>query len=316
MGLLTGSNLMGCKKPYENPRYSTPNPNLPLQYSPIPGVAQSFPHIVTKELRCNKPGTKEEYELCQPWRQAEAAEEAACVSRIQLVLGVFGFGLLWLTFRANAVAARGAERAAIAAEEALTDLERPHVYMTVAEASFTKQTDGNGQPIFRPERESRFVYAFINLGRTPAQLTDIILKYPIVRKADKTPPPLAHDTKPDRHFPIGTVSAPDHPHEEGVQLSHAWGNDIFAEASAPANKILFFQGRISYTDIFQEKYVSGFCFQFDPLGQQFVRWGDTAYNYTYKKEQPQPSWRRPIGRLFGRVRAAAHGRALPRITPS
>lgn len=39
MALLANSEHVGCKKPYNNPRYAAPNPDLP-PYSPAPGVRQ------------------------------------------------------------------------------------------------------------------------------------------------------------------------------------------------------------------------------------------------------------------------------------
>jgi hypothetical protein len=217
---------------------------------------------------------------------------------------------LLLTLLFNIAATKAATRAAIAAENAVTDLERPHIFMEVPWAGLGKTTTSDGSQFFKIE-VSHLKYQFVNYGRTPAQLLDIILRYPIVDIPD-VPDALPIGTVPDRNFPIGVVAAPGHPHEETENPLPAYGTDIWAEVGAPNKKRLFFMGRARYEDIFGVTYAMGFCFVFDPLGSRYVRWGDKQYNYTHREDAKPDSLRARMRAARQGWRKAAHGRALLR----
>jgi hypothetical protein len=57
----------------------------------------------------------------------------------------------------------------------------------------------------------------------------------------------------------------------------------------------FFRGFLRYTDIFDTRYILGFCFVFDKKGSRWVLMGGKDHNYCRKeKNGPEiPDWMHP-----------------------
>ena len=180
------------------------------------------------------------------------------------------------------------KRSANIAERALTELERPFLGVEVLQSglSFT-ETGAVTSPV------SEFKYQFINYGRTPARLTELVETWPIVNRINESedgtkyrytsvlPDPIDPTRQPGRTLPYGVVVSSDKPYPFSANAMvvidvqnlavrpwfHGEGND------------LYFCGYVRYIDIFNKRYILGFCAMYDFLSGRFVLMGDDRYNY-------------------------------------
>jgi hypothetical protein len=192
---------------------------------------------------------------------------------------------LWLATKRSA---NIAERSANIAERALTELERPFLGVEVLQhgLSFTK-TGTVTSPV------SEFKYQFINYGRTPARLTELVETWSVVNRINENedgtkyrytsvlPDPIDPTRRRGRTLPYGIVVSSGKPYpfsanamvvidvqDLAVRPSfHGEGND------------LYFCGYVRYTDIFNKRYILGFCAMYDVVSGRFVLMGDDRYNY-------------------------------------
>jgi hypothetical protein len=215
------------------------------------------------------------HEYCVQRRAAKAAERQAHYALWGVGLTIPALVGLFCTLICTARAATSAARSADVAERALVDLERPHVFVEVTRAGIDlRSVAGAG---IRFATNGQLAYRVLNYGRTPARLLDIMRKFPVMPQPDM-PDPLPPDGPPERTLPVGIMVADVHPYGE-TENPRAFYGTVFYENNAPLDKRLFFMGRVRYADIFNDTYVVGFCFVFDPTWKRFVRIGDELYNY-------------------------------------
>lgn len=110
--LVSGGDPLRCKETEQHPAKPTANPQQ-----------TTVPQPQSVEPQCGKPGTERDNN-CQSWRQAEAAEEQACIARRQFWAGIVALVLLIATFAANAVAGWGAKEAAEVGKDTLVASQR------------------------------------------------------------------------------------------------------------------------------------------------------------------------------------------------
>ena len=148
--LVSGGDLLHCKK--ANPESS----NAASQPKPV-----AIPEPIKNERDCRDSSSQRD-EKCQSWRQAEAAEEQACVARRQFYAGAIGLFLLFFTLLANAVAGWGAKEAADVARDTLIASNRAWIKRT--RVYFATSLD------FGPDGRvhSSVAYEFVNRGNAPA----------------------------------------------------------------------------------------------------------------------------------------------------
>jgi hypothetical protein len=166
---------------------------------------------------------------------------------------------------------------------ALTELERPFLALIFKEVGFKVDE----QAIVSPT--GRLLFAFENIGRTPAYLIEIYSALTICQP--RTPAPVVSP---------GTIPANKGKHSNfppGIPVksggdSELWENTTFAPFDADwdgfskrngVRSNLFFHGFVRYRDIFGSVYIMGFCAVFDILGQRFVLQGDSPHNYIRKE---------------------------------
>ena len=121
-----------------------------------------------EKVDCKKPSSERQYELCQHWYTAKAAQEATCIARRQwwlsvigAVLGLLGFGGLVATVIFTALTAKAASESANVAKEALTKLERAFVLINAVVKDGASRIDGVDSMAFKVELE--------NSGASPTQ---------------------------------------------------------------------------------------------------------------------------------------------------
>jgi hypothetical protein len=134
---------------------------------------------------CNQPKDREDADLCEQRRMAQAAEDSLFLSTIQIFLGIAGSGLLLWTLFYNRIAAKAAADAAKAAAEsadALMDAERPHMIATdLAIVGAAQPPDDKGMVTLQ------LTFRFVNCGRSPATLTGFVLLFVIDDKLAQNP---------------------------------------------------------------------------------------------------------------------------------
>lgn len=243
-----------------------------------PAAKQNDTETGTDKAECKTCGEHEKADLYEQRRMAKAAETQNTINVINGVLVFLSVVATAIAAVAAVIAGRAAQVSASVAERALVDLERPHVFGDVETPGLRYNPHTNALDL-----HGEFRYRFLNHGRTPAQLLDIVLQYPQLDHPFM-PPAITDDIPPDRIFPVGVVTSPDAPYSETENLlsGAAYGFDRLADD--PRTTMFFFMGRVRYEDIFrQSTYVTAFCFVFDIFGQRFVRRGGHDHNYTKKE---------------------------------
>lgn len=234
---------------------------------------------------CDNPVDAKDYDLCQQWRMAKAAEDAARYAFYQIALSFFALIGLLATVFYTAKAARAATDAATAAQvsadtarQHLHILEKPYVVMEIEEIGVTVD---NGSLRFAT---NRFTYAFANYGRSAAIIKEICVSWPTVNKGEM-PEKIDPRITRGRRAPVGVVSVFEKAYSESESLLKFIDQKLL-DADAWNKYRLFFVGFVRYQDFFENSYITGFCTQFDPLSSRWVLTGGKAgYNYQRKESE-------------------------------
>jgi hypothetical protein len=116
--------------------------------------------------------------------------------------------------RASMVQARLTRRSVKIAERALVELEAPQVLVDIVNSGL-ETADGTSTPTIGIP----FRYRVVNLGRTPAILTQICLRYIIITKGEEALRAIVPSETEGRNLPSGCMSALNVPYEESENLS-------------------------------------------------------------------------------------------------
>jgi hypothetical protein len=128
-------------------------------------------------------------------------------------------------------------------------------------------------------------YAFVNYGRTPATLFEIVDDVKSVKVSEGLPPHIKSERGPP--LPYGVFIPPN-------GETQPFNFNIFAQmlgiaANQPAvlkTTVPFFLGTARYGDIFGNLYTMGFCFMFDDVGNRFIEAGGPEHSYCRKERGP------------------------------
>jgi hypothetical protein len=205
------------------------------------------------------------------WEETLAKPEAfwAFMVAIVTLALVISTAFLWLSTR----------KLAKTAARALIELERPFVYVEITQRGFGTSADG------RLRADGQLVYQCVNLGRTPADIWNIVDNVVEIDK-DKWPEPVI-PSRGARTMPPGVVAAPDKPYICRYDLRNRFGQSRGVNGRETN---MFFIGYVRYADIFGNRYVTGFCAMHDPVSWEFVLRGSDRYNYT--RPEKQSPWQR------------------------
>jgi len=228
------------------------NPNTKTHQAAIESIAPSFRILKT----------------CTSLFLHENREELIALFTIVLAVTTI---FLW---RATRDAAVIGARAANTAERALTELERPFVFIEVIESGLIIDTVIGA---LMPEGALR-IHAK-NFGRTPADLLNFRDDVRVLKEGE-WPDSIVPAKTEIRSLPPGTISGSGDPFTFRINLTERVGFDYFP---IPFDSRVFLIGYIRYADIFADRYITGFCAVFDPIGMRFVLRGDERYNYTRKE---------------------------------
>jgi hypothetical protein len=264
--------------------------------------AMPSPHHSQDVERDNPGGANKGRTPKDRWRITDAVQAiSAAVSAIATV-ALAGFAavqiriyqrqtrVMDLTFKASRRATRAAVRSAVAAERALTELERPYIVvdMTESQGIDARTAAFGGRRLLDPLH-----YRLVNHGRTAAILREFC---GTVRVVPKDVLPMAVDPEKTRGSPLpaGLVIPKDGArHQERLLIP-----DILGSGPTPEwerlEKILtgedriYFMGFISYSDVFDLPQISGFCSVL--IEDRWLIAGGDLYNYNKSdKRLPAPS---------------------------
>lgn len=198
---------------------------------------------------------KDKDDLCQQWRMAEAAEDAAIAAWLQLPLSMIGLGFVGLATFWAARSARSAADAAIAAERAVeisARIEGARLFVD--------------QPI-APLPPHRVVQLDIyNLGKSPAALVEwfgFATDMPL-------PVPPSYGTGEDVR---GTIIQGGARYSRSMQLPPRSGTHS-----------CFIACSILYDDVLGRRRRMGFAFEIEPATARTRRTGGDAYSYDREED--------------------------------
>jgi hypothetical protein len=274
--------------------------------SPTAGNGKSDEHLAApadapKEAEKDKRGTPEaplSIKLLNTGKSdAESAQEAADVKdkaaqdrwvgdwTVGLTIALVG--ATFLQFIALFVQTTYVRRSVQVAERALTELERPYVYVDVVDIT---AEGSSGWSLADQGIVGRFRLDIINHGRTPADLTRIHYETTPVAGGG-----IANAVDPatvgGRELPVGIVAVAGKPYSENETTSASviqWSGSQIDRHSC------WVVGFVRYRDIFGKNHITGFTRVFDPIGGRFVARGGDTYNYSRAdkaEDIPEPSSR-------------------------
>jgi hypothetical protein len=239
------------------------------------------PH--NKAINCSSPRATQQIRQETPEeRTADYTEVLAWFTGLLALVSAGTIVLLWRADKTARISARAANKAANVAEMALTDLERPHIFMEVKETNL--MWDINGIPAPDPRMivaPPQLVYSFVNYGRTAAFLIELFERLiPVDGDPERDlPQPIDPRKVSGRTLPEGTIVGPDKPHE--FRLNYPQASEMKRVRPRGAN--LFLLGYTRHDDIFGNRNITGFCVVLDYVSHRFTPVGDKRYNYTRKE---------------------------------
>lgn len=297
--IVSGGDLLHCKKPHAS------GSNATRQQKPI-----SIPEPVKNEFSCRDERSERD-EKCQSWRQAEAAEDQACVARRQFYAGAF-IGLLGLMGLAGTViftkqAADGALQAADAAQRSLNlskEIARQQTIDASQSQQFARQSasaslrsanaaehalralerpylfiekiEGRRLVISYPDHKPAIEYTIVNFGKTPAILRSLNVR-------------LEHDPGPKLRLPMLRSKQFYSVVEPGMRLM--WPGSVDGSGAVevdgsskgqtfpgPLAKSIVFHGSIFYEGPTGALYRDRFCFRAGDNAETFHPDGGDEYN--------------------------------------
>ena len=173
------------------------------------------------------------------------------------------------------------QRSVNVSESALVDLERPFVAVQVTDPGFER----TGIAIVMKDS---LKYVAFNHGKTPAILTEFLYKICLMNKTDDLILPQSIDpyTEPGRKLPFGNIAAAGSSHPFSFALIPEISPLDVVEVTSN-RKHIYLLGYVRYMDIFENRYITGFCAFFHPDSNTFLRAGGEGYNYIREDKETE-----------------------------
>ena len=188
-----------------------------------------------------------------------------------VVLGAIGAGQGYLAWRSVKVA-----------ESALTDLERPYVFIDVKDAGFHEgavhMTSGRIS-LNRSQTKYPIAYRFINHGKTAGVLIALLHRF-YVTDLDGMPDPIDRLAESAKKLPEGIAVGGESHAEFILDLLPFLPDDEALSDVLQKKRALFLIGFVRYKDVFKRSHLTGFCARFERDANRFFLKGDERYNYT------------------------------------
>jgi len=187
------------------------------------------------------------------------------------------------------------KRSANFAEKSLFQLEAPYVYVEIINTGVNviqrQLTRENGAVInLDPEIEyGNIKFCFANHGRTPAEIASYFDAVVIAEGADGIPDPIDPKATADHPLPPGIFA----PKEGRTREYEIQGSEVLATIMNVVSRgrdtnfvldRLFLIGFVRYADIFNNRYVTGFCYKFIRGENVFRLARRNGYNYRRRED--------------------------------
>jgi len=219
-------------------------------------------------------------------REDQAAENRRLhvFTKLLILVGVLQFAALFFTVWVTnklANASKAAAQATASMADSIRHAERAYLFFKVIKTGL----DVDMSATVTPSDNGRLTYAFANMGRTPAILTEHFNETVFRPRRMGFPEPL--DTSGAligvNRFPPGVVVAANADHmfwENTIRMPLIYGKDWYGFAENTGDRDnLFLIGYIRYRDVFGTRYLRGYCAIFNVTGGDFVLIGNDRYNY-------------------------------------
>lgn len=281
-----------AEKQRETPttQQTQPKPSQPLPITVVGPISLEREKAVEPDWNktdCNKPQNHDEADLCEQRRMAKAAEDTVALNKIQIGLGIAGAILLILTLiysrraaEAASEAAKAATSQAQAAQDTLTKIQRPHVFIfdvVGIHAGLNENFDGH------------IPYTVANYGQTPA----IVERMEARISRGQTPEQPGPETD-DHPLIVSPILGAQQKRENLQVRSTFWLRSKLMLAPDPSNpngprqyaaevvkgQELFVWIRIGYRGAITTGHETSACWRYDPEPCQFIQYGGAEYNYT------------------------------------
>jgi hypothetical protein len=161
------------------------------------------------------------------------------------------------------------------AERTLTELESPFVFIKI---------NVPGLEIKGPNLTFGILqYSVANYGRTPATILEHFERVDSVEIGKGYPPKLDASKERGSLLPYGVIAPPN---GQCADFPFVPIGQFITENPRTPKSSIFFLGFVRYRDIFRNRFVLGFCFEFDRQGSRWILTGGNEYNYCRRESGP------------------------------
>ena len=223
---------------------------------PYPGAGVREPLVYPNP--CTEAANEKKEDSCSEFRAANAAESQALWAWWTFIVGIAGAAGVVGTLIYSAITAGDAWKTATLAEQALTDIERPHLFVAVTPQPVVEKM-GLGIPFPFVE------FSMSNFGRTPAEIIKLYASPSVDVKLRGRPPPFETGHRvvgQSRTLGRNRISL------GGIPIKHESDDRGFPDLSQPilaaeAPLHTYFRVDIEYKGIGPTIYESEFAWRWD-----------------------------------------------------
>ncbi len=234
----------------------------------LPSSDLGIEHARKDQINSAEPTDHKEYDLCQQWRMAEAAQQAVRAAYLQTMIGWLGLGGLIATVIYAAKAAFGAVDAASSAAKSVEDTVRIEQPIVLIHKIHPGEYGAPTVPI---------EFCISNFGKSPAILIEVFARSYLHDELPPHPPEVPEDLKPLAERVQGRVLEPGKPMTQ--RALSVPREDDFQEFTSGQTKKRYLFGHVIYEDIFGQKRKTGFGFQLLGAYVAVSRVGGKTFNY-------------------------------------
>jgi hypothetical protein len=194
-----------------------------------------------------------------------------------LLVGVSGAQgyLLLRADRTARIVADAAKKSAEVAEAALFKVEVAYPYAVIRD----HWIDVEQNRIRGVNMGTVVSFYFTNHGRTPAAITEVFCQLYCEKGI---PPPILPPDRPYNWLDGAVVPAGHDSKDFTFNMNQGMFDGFYAGQFADESNIVWLMGYARYEDVFDNKYILGFCFAFGTEKAAFYPVGGDGYNYRKK----------------------------------
>lgn len=274
-----------------------------------PTTPQERSYTADYQRACTQPSNREEADLCQQFRAANAASESARIAGNQFWATIVETGLLVVTLFLSGWAALAASSAAKTARRELEELERPNLLVHFKETGAVESEGLIDMP-----NETKFV--FHNYGRSPGFMVTVNSRLHYRKDEDGLPEPVNWMRKRARIFSYGSIIKQDGESEIFSAKARDWVSEDDVRRIGRYGR-WYLLGFAGYHDSMNGLYTLGFCMVFED-GEWRIAAADSVEDnrkYNYSKRYRRPKLGVQVARGVGKVLRKGADKLAPLAEP-